>query len=283
MSHGTASAPSSFATLRAPSALTSTTATFAPLCANARADAAPIPLAAPVTTATFPLRSIVSPPRIGSLRVRCGDIRRHRRTRECLDVIRCSRLARFERVCILEQRAEQLCLIRRRLQRDGTVRDAGIPLRAHGFPQWRGARQVPVSRRPVETADRLVTIETEFTRHDRVVSDRFVLLIERKLHVELFLDPAGGRNRVSVRTRQHLVVATRAELAARQWPPLLAAHPCRVVAEVLPAAHAGVARRAVHLPHALHPGTMSFVFGNRDTLPRVAPAIHESIFRLERP
>src|SRR5262245_38564597 len=53
MSHAMARPPISFATVRAPSALRSTTATFAPSAANARAHAAPMPLAPPVTTAIF--------------------------------------------------------------------------------------------------------------------------------------------------------------------------------------------------------------------------------------
>src|SRR5207302_10150859 len=54
-SHATPTAPSSeLATASAPSPLRSTTATRAPAVANALEQAAPIPLAPPVTVATFP-------------------------------------------------------------------------------------------------------------------------------------------------------------------------------------------------------------------------------------
>jgi hypothetical protein len=58
-SQGIATPPISLATLRAPSAFTSTTATFAPRFANARALAAPMPLAAPVMIATLSFRSMI--------------------------------------------------------------------------------------------------------------------------------------------------------------------------------------------------------------------------------
>ena len=58
-SQETAIAPMSSATARAPSTFTSATATFAPSSQNARAHAAPIPLAPPVTTTTRPCNSII--------------------------------------------------------------------------------------------------------------------------------------------------------------------------------------------------------------------------------
>src|SRR5437660_73325 len=60
-SHGTARPPTSLATACAPSSLRSTTATDAPAAAKAREHAAPIPLAPPVTIATFPPRSTPRP------------------------------------------------------------------------------------------------------------------------------------------------------------------------------------------------------------------------------
>ena len=59
----TAIPPTSAATASQPSASRSTTATCAPAAASARHEAAPMPLAPPVTMATVPFSSMTQPPR----------------------------------------------------------------------------------------------------------------------------------------------------------------------------------------------------------------------------